>query len=502
MKNDKYSGILLHPTSLPGNNGIGDLGNESYKFVDFLAETHTKLWQTLPLGPTGYGDSPYAPRSTFAGNELLISLELLIEQGLLLEKDLNNKPLFNPQKIDFGSLINWKIPILFKAARNFLKEENNEFEEFLKDNSFFLDDYSMFMVLSRKYNDQRWFSIWDKKYANREKEALKTLRNEESNQLKIWCVLQYFFFSQWLKLKQYANSKGIKIIGDIPIFVASDSCDTWSDPSLFNLDSEGNFSTVSGCPPDCFCPTGQLWGNPTYNWEKMKKNNYSWWIKRIKQVAKTCDILRIDHFRGFESYWSIKAGMKDAVKGVWEKGPGYSLFKQIKKEIPNLKIIAEDLGFVTKEVEELLNKTNYPGMRIQIFGYEMIEGKLNLNNNYLPKNYPYNTVAYTGTHDNQTLVSWFKSQDKKVKDLILEYYNTKENEIYDCILLDLFSSKAKYSIIPIQDLLKLDDSARMNTPSTCCDLNWTWRLEKGQLNQKAIKTLKILNENSGRNFIN
>ncbi|MFA7108255.1 MAG: 4-alpha-glucanotransferase [Sphaerochaetaceae bacterium] len=500
MENIKYSGILLHPTSLPGNNGIGELGKESYRFVDFLAETHTKFWQTLPLGPTGYGDSPYAPRSTFAGNELLISLDLLIEQSFISEKDLNNKPIFNKGKINFGTLINWKIPILFKAAENFLKKENKDFEEFIKINSFFLDDYSMFMVLSRKYNDQRWFSVWDKKYANREENALKTLRTQESTKLKIWCVLQYFFFSQWMRLKKYANDKGIQIIGDIPIFVSSDSCDTWSNPSLFNLDSEGNFSTVSGCPPDCFCPTGQLWGNPTYNWEKMKKNKYSWWIKRISEVAKTCDILRIDHFRGFESYWSIKAGSLNAVDGIWEKGPGYSLFKQIKKEIPNIKIIAEDLGFITDKVEKLLKETNYPGMRIQIFGYEKINGKFNLSNNYLPKNYPYNTVAYTGTHDNQTLVGWFNTQDEEFKNLLLKYYNTNENKIFDCILLDLFSSNAKYTIIPIQDLLKLDDKARMNTPSTCSDHNWTWRLEKDQLNQKISKFLTFLNEKSKRNF--
>jgi len=488
----RNSGLLLHPTSLPGKNGIGELGQEAFKFVDFLYETGTKYWQTLPLGPTGYGDSPYASRSSFAGNEKLISLDLLLEEGLLDKEDFKNRPSFEPQKVDYGKIVNWKTPLLFKAADKFLTRPNIEYDKFVKENSYYLEDYALFMYLSTKYNDQRWFSVWDKKYKYRDKIALEKIKKENNHILQSYYVLEYFFYSQWEAIKTYANSKGILIIGDIPIFVASDSCDTWTNPELFN------FKKISGVPPDYFSPKGQLWGNPTYNWDIMKNNHYAWWVKRIKNLEKVCDIIRLDHFRGFASYWSVKNGSADATIGEWEKGPGCSFFQEIKRQVPNSKMIAEDLGFITSDVIKLLKKTGFPGMKILTFGYEIIDGKLNLKNNYLARNYHYNDAVYTGTHDNQTLVGWLENQDKITINVLLKYYNTDLKNLTNCILEDLFLSKAKYAIIPVQDLLKLDDKTRMNSPSTCSDKNWSWRLLEGQLNENVASYLNSLNKKTGR----
>ncbi len=499
--NKRNNGILLHITSLPSKYGIGDFGVESYKFIDFLKKSKVGFWQILPLGPTGYGNSPYASRSTFAGNEYLLSLDSIIKDGYLNTEDTFNFPECKAGYVDFNIVETYKKPLLFKAADNFLKQgkEKKQYELFLDENAFYIEDYAIFMALVDFYYDARWYSVWNKKIAKRDKNALEKVRKDLHKEIKRYKVLQYLFFKQWFNLKQYANENGIKIIGDLPIFVAGDSVDAWANIELLKTDSKTQYSKVSGCPPDGFTADGQLWGNPVYNWQIHKKTNYKWWILRIKQQLKLFDIVRIDHFRGFESYWEISIDQTTARNGKWVKGPGQDFFDVIKKEISPLPIIAEDLGYMTKEVEKLRDDNNFPGMKIGIFGYNWDENEeFDYSNTDLPDNYGENFIAYPGTHDNQTVLGWFKSLSKEKQIFIKQKLDIKDDSIVWPFIKDILQSKAKVVIVQMQDLLEMDDTYRMNIPSTCGPFNWSWQLKPDADLNKLEAILKSLNTKYNR----
>lgn len=500
---ERLAGILMHITSLPSIYGIGDMGDCSRSFIDFLAESGMSMWQILPLGPTGYGDSPYAPRSSFAGNELLISLEPLLNQGLLDEDEAKLTEGFSQTKTEYGKVISTKIPLLLKAASRFISSgaEKQEFENFCKTNSFWLDDYCLFMVISRSFNDQRWNSAWPLDLGIRKAEALKEYSQKHSDEILQWAVLQYWFDTQWKQIKKYANSKKIRIIGDIPIFVAPDSADAWAQIDLLKADSMGHFTAFSGVPPDIFSTKGQFWGNPVYDWDRNKATGYRWWKQRIARQLELCDILRIDHFRGFESYWEIPAGKTDAVIGKWEPAPGAAFFREMEESFPQMQIVAEDLGFTTDKVIQMLKETGFPGMKIAQDGYKVtVNGSLDLDNPNLPSNYPYNCIAYPGTHDNDTINGWFLSQNDEIKKLIAKHYNLIDptDEAGIAICQDILDSNAHYAVIQMQDILGLSSDARMNTPATCSDRNWSWRMKPGILDSDlSMKIHECLNH-SGR----
>ncbi|MDA3809910.1 MAG: 4-alpha-glucanotransferase, partial [Spirochaetaceae bacterium] len=497
----RKSGVLLHPTSLPGDFGIGDLGKEAYSFIDFLEQSGQTLWQVLPLGPTGYGDSPYASFSTHAGNPLLISPQELKEQGFLSEDDLKDKPEFKSNSVDFGSLIPWKSEILNKAASTFLKESstNKAYRTFCMEESSWLEDYSLFMALKEFFDEKArsegidgvmWSNYWDKDIALREPKALKFWEDKLEIEIEKNKILQFFFFNQWLLLKKYANGKDIEIIGDIPIFVASDSADVWSNRELFLLNKDGSPSSVAGVPPDYFSETGQLWGNPLYDWKVMEKNHFRWWISRIKGTLKLVDIIRVDHFRGFEAFWQVPAGEETAVQGQWVKASGMKLFTEVRKILGTLPILAEDLGVITDEVNDLRDSFEFPGMRILQFAFDSAEGDNGLNpeNIFLPHNYIHNSVVYTGTHDNSTMKGWLDNCTKEEMSFIREYTGYDgENLVWFFIRMAL-SSTSDYCIIPMQDFLELGDEARMNIPSTLGG-NWCWRYSKDLIDDQLIKKI-------------
>jgi 4-alpha-glucanotransferase len=478
----RYSGVLLHPTSLPSPYGIGDLGQEAYDFVDFLKLAEVRLWQVLPLGPTGFGNSPYASRSTFAGNEQLLSLDVLVKEGYLTENEVASPPPFPSDHVDYSMVNEWKLPLLKRAAQAFLNQgsERAEYQAFCRENTFWLSDYALFMVLYERYQDARWFSVWNREESDRDPDALQTIRDRYPQQIELWKVLQYFFEKQWQNLKSYANAQEVSIVGDIPIFVAADSVDTWSHLELFKTDAEGHYSEVSGVPPDFFSSTGQLWGNPVYDWEKMKKDNYAWWMQRIRSLFHQTDIVRIDHFRGFESYWEVPYGNKTAENGTWVKAPGKEFFAEVKKQMGTLPILAEDLGFITPEVEALRRENGFPGMRICEFGFSRDSADWpNSHDTFLPHHYPYNCVAYTGTHDNDTVKGWYDHLSWKDKDRVQRYFACEEKDLVWSMVRTIMASHAKYAIFPMQDLLFLGSEARMNIPSTCGAHNWSWRMKKG-----------------------
>lgn len=511
MEFTRASGILLHPTSLPGPYGIGDLGEAAYRFIDFLKETKQSLWQVLPLGPTGYGDSPYASFSSFAGNPLLISLDKLLEAGDLTPADLADVPDFPIDHIDFGWVIQWKTPLLVKAARNFLsgagKARQAEFEAFCAEQVHWLDDYALFMTVKeffdRKAREEgvsgaMWSNYWDKDIALHRPQAVKRWQKSEAENITLWKVWQYYFFSQWQPLREYANEHDIKIIGDIPIFVAPDSVDVWANRELFYLDKEGQMTVVAGVPPDYFSETGQLWGNPLYNWKALAKQGYQWWIDRLQATLRQVDIIRVDHFRGFEAYWEVPAGEETAINGRWVKGPGAGFFETVKETLGDLPILAEDLGVITREVEALREQFGFPGMKVLQFAFDSKEaGGLNATNPFLPHNHTYNSVVYTGTHDNDTTRGWYRERSEQEKDLIRRYLGRSDEDIvWDFIRLAL-ASVARYTIIPFQDVLNLDSDARMNTPSTLGG-NWDWRYRPEALSDWASGRLVEMVDLYGR----
>ncbi len=490
---NRYGGILLHPTSLPGEYGIGDLGPNAFKFIDFLEKFDQNLWQILPLGPTSYGNSPYQCFSAFAGNILIISPERLYELELLTKIECKPHEPFVEPYVNFGHVISYKWEILERAYENFIQNQpptlGKEFSNFIIKNSYWLDDFSIFMSLKRFYDLKPW-NEWDEDLQFRDPIALEKWKNNHKKEIKFQHFTQYIFFKQWNEVKKYANLKNIRIIGDMPIFVAYDSADVWANPELYSLDSEKRLEFVAGVPPDYFSSTGQLWGNPLYNWPLMKKQGYRWWIQRIKHNLEQVDILRIDHFRGFESYWQIDACDTTAIIGEWIPGPGIDLFLVLQDELGSLPIIAEDLGIITPEVEELLQQAGFPGMLVLQFAFGD-KDKNFVKNKYLPHFHQHNKIIYTGTHDNQTIKSWFKNLPKNVKQEVLDYTNSNGKDIVGDLIRLAWSSVADMAVIPLQDLLRLGDEARMNLPGSIGN-NWEWRFTWEQVTEEHKNEIRDL----------
>lgn len=491
----RLSGILVHPTSLPGKFGIGDLGPEAYQFVDFLKEAGQHIWQTLPLGPTGETNCPYQCYSSFAGQPLLISPELLKKDGLLDSEDLEKIPDFPEEKTDYDLVKEFKGALFQKAFCNFqsLEKTNKlvtEFEEFCS-KTHWLADYAMFMAIKKDKKGIHWLD-WEKKYRKPTKSQKAVIARELEAEIAYEMFLQWLFFKQWIALKEYANEQGILLIGDIPIFVAGDSADVWADPRLFQLDKDGFPTVVAGVPPDYFSATGQLWGNPLYDWKYHKKTDFSWWMKRIENQLTLSDIVRIDHFRGLESYWEVPAEAETALEGKWVKGPGEDFFNKIIEEFgSDIPIIAEDLGIITDEVRALRDKYQLPGMKILQFAFEDDDSS------YLPYNQPYNCVCYTGTHDNDTTTGWYDKAPEYVRDKVRRYMNTDASQVSWDFIRTCFGSPAKYAIVPIQDLFCQGSEYRMNVPGVA-EGNWSYRIKKELLSSDAAKRLYDITKLYGR----
>ena len=497
MFDSRVSGVLLHPTSLPSPYGIGDLGTSAYQFVDFLADAHQQIWQVLPLGPTGFGNSPYLSYSALAGNPLLISLEKLLQDGLLAESDLANLPDYPIDRVDYDLVLNTKTPLLKKAAQNFQQQASDtdlkEFYLFCDRHIDWLDDYALFMALKEASNGTSWYR-WERDIATRQPEALAKSAIDLKDSVFLHKFLQYVFFSQWKQLKTHANEKGISIFGDIPIYVAHDSADVWSHSDIFRLDPEtGAAALMAGVPPDYFSATGQLWGNPVYNWEELEKTDFQWWIRRIEAILEYVDIIRIDHFRGFEAYWAVPQGETTALNGKWLKAPGDKFFELLKHNLGELPIVAEDLGVITPEVEALRDKFCFPGMKILHFAFDD-----NRDNVFLPFNYTNNCLVYTGTHDNDTTIGWFYSRDPEARARVVDYLGCLcEDGIHWALIRLAMSSIANTAIFPFQDILGLGAETKMNTPSTS-EGNWEWRCRKEAFNQELSGRLRYLTYLYGR----
>ena len=506
MRFPRSSGILLHPTSLPGPYGIGDLGAEAYRFVDFLAATGQKLWQVLPLGPTGYGDSPYACYSAFAGNTLLVNPDRLLADGLLNQEDLDNYPRLPNDRVDFERVKAAKqslLAIAFDHFKHYGRDGMREaFDQFCSTNAGWLDDYALFCVFKEMHLGKLW-SEWEPRLAKHESATIEMIVPLWMDQIEAQKFFQFLFFRQWFELKTYCHQRGIKIVGDIPIFVAEDSADVWTNPDQFKLDENGRPTVVAGVPPDYFSKTGQFWGNPIYNWDQMKTDGFAWWIKRVHAALRMFDLVRIDHFRGFAASWEIPAGDKTAERGSWVSVPGKELFHAIKLGLGDVPIIAEDLGVITPDVEKLRDELGFPGMHVLQFGFGG-----DANNADLPHNYRRNLVAYTGTHDNDTTVGWFRSQAgagstreaadiDREREFCLQYLNTDGSQIHWDFIRAVLSSVADTAILPVQDLLGLGNEARMNLPNSSSG-NWSWRVEAGAFTEEIAGKLLELTRLFGR----
>ncbi|MEJ2747754.1 MAG: 4-alpha-glucanotransferase [Anaerolineae bacterium] len=498
MRFTRSCGILLHPTSLPGRYGIGDLGQAAYQFVDFLAASKQSLWQILPLGPTGYGDSPYQCFSAFAGNPLLISPDRMVDAGYLPAKAVADVPAFPAHTIDYGWVIDYKNQLFDQAFAHFQKQgtavQKTAYNQFCHENRAWLDDFALFMALKKEYmhdNGGVW-NTWPEPIAQREPEAIARWSAEKADEIERHKFLQFVFFEQWLALKTYANDKGIQIVGDAPIFVAYDSADVWANPDLFYLNDDGSPKVIAGVPPDYFSETGQRWGNPLYNWPQMKKNGYAWWISRLQAIFTQVDIVRLDHFRGFEAYWEIPAEEETAVVGQWVKGPGLDFFHAMQQKMGELPIIAEDLGVITPEVEEMRDAFDFPGMKILQFAFGGEK-----NSSFLPHTFIHNCVVYTGTHDNETTVGWYRNASLAEQDHVRRYMASNGHDIaWDLIRL-AFSSVADMAVIPLQDHMKLNNSARMNFPGKASGY-WQWRFTPEMLTGEIEMRLVELTELYGR----
>ncbi len=502
----RASGVLLHPTSLPGDYGIGDLGSEAFKFVDFLVAAGQRYWQILPLGPTGYGDSPYQCFSAFAGNPLLISPEKLIDDGLITAEDLADHPVFTEHTVDFGAVVNWKNQLLPMAYEGFHRvasvDLRGRFERFCQENEFWLDDYALYRSVKTSQDQRPWYE-WPAELKLRDPDAIAAIGEELFEKIQAEKFYQFLFFRQWLSLKEYASAHRIKIIGDIPIFVALDSADVWCNQSKFKLNPDGSARVVAGVPPDYFSATGQLWGNPIYDWDAMGREGYSWWIARVFATLQTVDIVRIDHFRGFAASWEVPGTDKTAENGRWVDVPGKELFLALRAALGDLPIIAEDLGVITPDVEELRDGFGYPGMRILQFAFGG-----DAQNHDLPHNYIRNCVAYTGTHDNDTTVGWFLSQAgagstrdaseiTREHEYCLKYLASDGGEIHWDFVRAVWASVANTAIAPMPDLLGLGTEGRMNLPATDSG-NWTWRMDKNAISDDVTAKLRIWTETYGR----
>ncbi|HHV11328.1 MAG TPA: 4-alpha-glucanotransferase [Clostridiales bacterium] len=512
----RASGILLPIASLPSNYGIGAFSKEAYEFIDQLKLAGQKYWQILPIGPTSYGDSPYQSFSTFAGNPYFIDPEQLIAEGLLEEEEMKEYDFGDdPRYIDYEKIYLSRFRMLRRAYDRSNLEEDEKYIAFQQENAFWLEDYALYMAVKNSFGGLSW-SEWDEDIKLRRPEAVAKYGKELAEDIRFYKYIQYLFTGQWSRLKKYANDKGIKIIGDLPIYVAFDSADTWSKPELFQLDGEQNPVAVAGCPPDAFSSTGQLWGNPLYRWELHRETGYEWWLSRIAYCFKLYDVVRIDHFKGFDEYYSIPYGDATAEKGHWEKGPGISLFHAIDQKLGQLDIIAEDLGYITESVRQLLGETGYPGMKVLEFAFDSRE-----DSDYLPHNYGKNCVVYTGTHDNDTIHGWFDTINEEDKRMALNYMGagslqggfgssktsldqsktdlgTSEKEQIHWSLIRLAQmSVAKLCVIPVQDYLGLGSEARINIPATVGN-NWKWRLQKAEISKELLEKIKYMTRLYGR----
>ncbi len=493
----RSSGILLHPTSLPGRFGIGDLGEEAYRFVDFLVESRQQIWQILPLGPTGHGNSPYMCYSAVAGNPLLINLEALLPLGLLTEQDLAAAPEFDPVRVDYERVVPFKLDLLKRAALRFKSavtpDYAEKFHQFCEAQRDWLDDYALFMALKDSHGGASW-TAWASDLARKEEGAIAQARQDLAPTIFLHQFMQYEFCRQWFELKAYANERGVQIMGDMPIYVAHDSAEVWAFPNNFNIDPASlAASQMAGVPPDYFSETGQLWGNPTYNWETLEETQFAWWVKRVRITLEYVDLIRIDHFRGFEAYWAVAQGETTAMNGQWIEAPGEALFQQIESELGQLPFLAEDLGVITPEVEALRDKFDFPGMKILQFAFGSDH-----RNPYLPQNVDRNFVIYTGTHDNDTTVGWFNTASDYEKLRLAAYAGGISPESVHWTMIRLaMTSVANQSVIQLQDLLGLGSEARMNTPGKP-DSNWEWRFAKSVLSQTLTDQLKQLTELTGR----
>ena len=497
----RSSGILLHVTSLPGRHGIGDLGTSAYDFAEFLAASGQKIWQVLPLSPTGYGDSPYQCFSAFAGNPLLIDLSALQDDGLLGAADLKNAPEFPEDSVDYGSVIQFKNGLLRRAAENFFaggaESESRAYQQFCRENAVWLDDYALFMASKNVHQGLAWTN-WDPAIRQRKPEALREWSRRLAGQISVIEFCQYEFFRQWRKLKGHCRGLGIRIMGDIPIYVAHDSADVWSHPELFLLDEEGRPTVVAGVPPDYFSATGQLWGNPIYRWDVLAQLGYQWWVERFRSSLSVIDIVRLDHFRGFEAYWEIPAEASTAAAGHWVKGPGAEIFEVLQRELGELPVVAENLGVITPEVEAIRERFGFPGMALLQFAF----GNDPQGPSFRPHNYSRQLTAYTGGHDNDTTVGWWTSSGvgdstrtpediREERDFAKAYLGFENEPINWVFIRTVLASVAAMAIIPLQDILGLGSEARMNLPGTVSG-NWRWRYRAGDLTDKLSNQLKNL----------
>lgn len=495
MRFPRSGGVLVHPTSFPSKYGMGDLGNEAKQFIQFLVETDLSIWQVLPLGPTGFGNSPYASYSAFAGNHYLISLDILVDKGLLKGDEVENAVVPVTNRVDYERSYEQKNDLYSLACERFYKnisaDEEKKLEEFKESNKFWLDDYCLFIACS-KLNDRKPWNQWEPELAQRKKRSMSAFKKKNSEEIRYQTWLQFEFFNQWDALKAVANEKGIRIVGDIPIFVDHNSADVWANPKYFEVDKQGNRKLVAGVPPDYFSETGQLWGNPLYKWDLLEKDDYAWWVERFRQMFELYDAIRVDHFRGFDAYWEVDASEETAINGKWVGGPGKKLFNAIKKQLGELPIIAEDLGVMTPSVEELRDSFQFPGMKILQFAFES-----DSTNGFLPHNYSKNCVVYTGTHDNDTTIGWYESAPEEEKHRAREYTRTDGSEIHwDLIRLGMLSV-ADQAIFPLQDFMNLDTQHRMNIPGTVID-NWIWRYTDQMLNSVDKKRIRHLVNLSNR----
>ena len=483
---NRAGGILLHPTSLPSKFGIGDLGLNAYKFIDFLKKNKFRVWQILPLGPTGYGNSPYQCFSAFAGNPYLISIEQILQE-FNLQDTIEAPEILDNKKVNYGEVIYFKMNYLKKFFTNYFEKlkflEDPDYIDFKNKSTFWLDDYALFMSLKEENEFKSW-TEWDQDLKLHSELAIQIWSKNHSKDLEFQKFIQYLFFNQWNQLKEYAKKNDITIVGDIPIYVALDSSDVWSNQNLFLLEN-GHPTVVAGVPPDFFSKTGQLWGNPIYDWTKMKKNGFKWWLKRISQMLEMVDIIRVDHFRGFEAYWEIPGEDKTAENGKWVKAPGKELFQTLKKKFSPLPVIAEDLGVNTSEVNKLRHEFSFPGMKIlqMAFGdHKFVEDR------FLPHNIERNSVSYTGTHDNLPICGWWEESSEKTQKSVLEYFNSNTQDIISNLIRAIWSSRSVLSIIPMQDLLRLGSESRMNLPATLAN-NWEWRFQWDDINENYLKEI-------------
>ncbi|MCI8390171.1 MAG: 4-alpha-glucanotransferase [Roseburia sp.] len=489
----RSSGVLMHISSLPSPYGIGTMGREARRFADFLAKSGQSYWQILPVCPTSYGDSPYQSFSSFAGNPYFIDLKMLCESGLLTEEECGSFPWGDdPCRVDYGTMYRSRYALLRRAFVRFEEKRPADFAGFCRREAEWLDEYALFMALKDENDGAAWFS-WDLALKRREPEALAAARKNHAEDIRFYQMLQYLFFKQWRSLKSYVNSIGIRIIGDTPIYVAGDSADVWANPEQFYLDEDLNPIDVAGCPPDAFSADGQLWGNPLFRWDVMKRDHYTWWTKRIAAMARLYDIVRIDHFRGFDSYYAIPAADDTARNGEWRTGPGMDLFRALEETLGRLDIIVEDLGFLTPSVLQLVEDSGFPGMKVIQFAFDSREGS-----NYLPHTYGPHCVVYTGTHDNDTLLGWMETAPPESVRFAKEYLNLTEEEGYNWgMMRGAWSSVGELAIVPMQDLIGIGSEGRMNTPSTLGD-NWQWRALPGQISDALAEKLYRYMEMYGR----